>query len=119
MNVARTQTETSIAKLIKTVTCVIILAALCFSLLELSEFYVVAIQKNTGGYPWGLLNDNPWYFQSPLVYSAYNLIIGLLLLSMALSGLWALLKKNRKAAILSICATISIFLISLVSANIQ
>lgn len=51
---------------------------LFWSLLDLSDFYDVVINKHGSNYPFGQLNENPWYYSSESLFWKYNLCIGLL-----------------------------------------
>jgi uncharacterized membrane protein len=58
-----------------------ILIVSLFAYMNIDEFYTVAIIKSTKGYPWGEINENPWYYKSAFVYSSYMLVNALVFLT--------------------------------------
>ena len=119
MDTLRIQTDKSSSKLLWIVPYIIVLVGLFFSFAGLSEFYNVAIHRETGVYPWGHVNEVPWYYQTPAIYSAYNLTSGLLFLSVTVLTFWATVKKSKKLVIAGVSLTILFLLADFVSASIQ
>lgn len=39
-----------------------------------SEWYTVSIRREIENYPWGPVNENPWFYESPYLYSSVMLI---------------------------------------------
>lgn len=106
-------------KLLWTLPYLVVLVGLFFCLIGLSEFYNVAISGETSAYPWGAVNENQWYYQSPTIYSTYNLASGLLFLAATLLTLWATLKQNKKLLVAGVSLTVLFLLADLISANFQ
>ena len=94
-----------------------VLAGLLFTFSGLSEFFEVKIKGNISGYPWGSVNENPWYYQTPLTYSTYNLISGILFLAATVLTFWATIRRNKKALLLGVGSTIFLILLTLFSMN--
>ena len=56
------------------------LSTLFFGILtfmSLNEWWTIHVKQQTGSYPWGRVNDNPWYYDNPEIYSKVMLIEGL------------------------------------------
>lgn len=106
-------------KLIWTIACVIALLGFIFSFLMLSEYYTIAIAKKTEAYPWGAINENPWYYKTSAIYANYSLISGLLFSGASFLLLWGLLRQNKKLGIIGICLILIFILADTISANIQ
>ena len=119
METLKAQADNSNNKLIWALPCIFILVGLFFSFAGLSEFYNVAIKGETGAYPWGPVNEVPWYYHTPATYSTYNLTSGLLFFAATLSTLWATVKKNKKLVVAGVSLTVLFLLTELISANIQ
>ena len=85
----------------------------------LSEFYNVKFAKEESAYPFGPINDNPWYYQNASIYASYNLTTGLLFLAASILTTWATVKKNKRLVVLGICLTILFFLTQLLSSKTQ
>ncbi len=99
--------------------CIIILMTGTFSFIGLSEFYNVAIKGETGGYPWGAVNEVPWYYQTQTIYSIYTFISGLLFLLATILIGWATLKKSKKLMITGVSLAFFLLLADVISANNQ
>lgn len=119
MNTLKAKADNSHNKLLWTLPYFIVLVGLFFSFVGLSEFYNVAIAGQGGAYPWGSVNENQWYYQTPSIYSTYNLTSGLLFLAATVLTFWASLKRNRKLVVIGVGLTVLFLLTDLISANIQ
>jgi len=118
MDILKPQSDNN-NKLLWTLPYFIVLVGLFFSYAGLSEFYNVAIKGETGTYPWGLVNEVPWYYRTPSTYSTYNLISGLLFSAVTILTLWATVKKDRRLVVAGVSLTILFLFADLISANIQ
>ena len=78
----------------------VIILLICFGsihvIIDLTEFYKVGIQKNTTGYPWGLVNENSWYFSSPSTYATFCLVSAILILSAVGFAIYSLVTKKER-----------------------
>ena len=90
---------------------------LLLSLMELSEFYTVGIQKHSGAYPFGNLNENPWYYQSENIYWKYMLISGLASLMASLFTLVSMIRKKWKWSIIGTGIIGLLFVILLINST--
>ena len=98
--------KNSNSKLLWTLPFVIVAVGLLFTFMGLSEFYNVKIAKEESAYPFGAINDTPWYYQNASLYTCYNLTSGLLFLAASILTTWATIKKNKRLVVLGICLTI-------------
>jgi hypothetical protein len=112
-------TNNSNSKLFWTLPYLVIAFGLLFAFMGLSEFYNVKIAGQESAYPFGPINENPWYYQNASVYANYNLTSGLTFLTASLLTAWAAIKKNRIFVILCISLTILFFIAELVSSKVQ
>ena len=76
-------------------TLTIILSGL-FTLMNLSEFYLIGILNKTDGYPFGGEGPTPYYYRTAGLYSTVNLIWGLIFLTTLLLAIWTIIKGQRK-----------------------
>jgi hypothetical protein len=112
-------TNNNNSKFLWTLPYVIAAFGLLFAFMGLSEFYNVKIAKEESAYPFGLINDNPWYYQNASLYASYNLTSGLLFLAASILTTWATIKKNKRLLVLGTCLTIIFFLAQLLSSITQ
>ena len=64
-----------------------------------SEWWNIAISKNSNGYPWGSVNETPWYYKNSETYSTVMLIEAILF-SIALFVLVTQALKHKKTRVL-------------------
>lgn len=112
-------TNNSNSKLLWTLPYVVVAFGLLFSFMGLSEFYNVKIAGQESAYPFGSINENPWYYQNVSVYANYNLISGLMFLTASVLTVWATIKKSKTFVIIGIGLTILFFIAELVSGKVQ
>lgn len=87
--------------------------------LSYSEWWTVKVKKQTEGYPWGPVNENPWYFGNPEIYSTVMLIEGIAF-TVALVILTIQLIKAKKTGVLySLLLCTALFILMLVNGNIN
>lgn len=96
----------------------VIAVSLLFSFLNLSEYYTVGILQEHAAYPFGQVNENPWYYRSPNTYSTYTLITGILYLTGSILLIAGII-KNRKLIIFSVLFLLIIIIFDTISAGIQ
>ncbi len=119
LDTLHTMTNNSNSKLLWTLPYVIVAFGLLFAFMGLSEFYNVKIAKEESAYPFGPINENPWYYQSASTYANYNLTSGLLFLAASILITWATIKKSKGLVVLGICLTMLFFIAELVSSKTQ
>jgi len=112
-------TSKSKSRLIWTLSYIIAAFGLLFAFMGLSEFYNIKIAGEESAYPFGPINDNPWYYQNASVYANYNLISGLIFLTASLFIVWATIKKSKPLVIWGIGLTILFILVELVNSKAQ
>ena len=106
-------------KLLWTLPYIFVAVGLLFAFIGLSEFYNIKIAGKETSYPFGHINDNPWYYQSAATYATYNLTSGTLFLIASTVTIWATIKKSRMPLILGITMTIIFFTVELISGKVQ
>lgn len=97
----------------------VITTGLFLFLLSISEFYNVAIDGSGSQYPWGAINENPWYYRTPALYAAYQFICSLVFLTASIVTLLGTIRKSQPVAIKGMLTIGLFFLANLVSAHIQ
>lgn len=90
-----------------------------FSYFNISEWYNIEILEKTGGYPWGKVNDNPWYYKNPMTYAYVNLLFGILYFLTALLIAYFSYKKHKRGLIYTLIGFITIFLFMVINASIK
>lgn len=90
---------------------------LFFAFIGLFESYNVGIAGETS-YPFAAVNENPWYYQTPAIYTWYNLITGLLSLASVLLTVWAIIKKDKQWMITGIILICLFCIAQLISSKI-
>ncbi|MGB4774973.1 MAG: hypothetical protein WBP45_07375 [Daejeonella sp.] len=98
------------------------LATLFFALINfmsLSEWWKVGIRKDISAYPWGHIADNPWYYDNPSLYSTVMLSEGLLMLVFLALAVWFIVQKQKTRIAYSLLACTGVFVLMLISAEIQ
>jgi hypothetical protein len=76
------------------------------SALMLTEWVTVKLFGNAAGYPFGGEGPTPYYYQTADLYAAAALIWGLLLLTTFAFGILAVVKRNRRIALITTGFTI-------------
>jgi hypothetical protein len=95
--------------------CIIAIIALFLSYIDLVEFYSVGVIGHIAGYPWGNVNDAPWYYQTPQIYSQYNLGSGLCFLTTGLLTTVAIIKRYKVLVLVGICLIVLLLIVDMVS----
>jgi hypothetical protein len=101
---------------------VTILATLFFGLLtfmSLSEWWSIKVKKQTGDYPWRPVNENPWYYDNPDIYSTVMLTEGIVF-TVALTILATQIIKAKKTGVLyALMVCFGLFILMLVNGAIK
>ena len=113
------QTANSKSKFLLIISYLVAIIGFLFSFIGLFEFYQIKASVNYSTYPFGLINDNPWYYQSASIYATYNLISGILFLIVSFIIVFATFLKNKKLLIGCICVMIVLFIALLISGKTQ
>ena len=92
------------------------LLSLFMAFVEFSEVYRVTATDVK--YPWGPVNNNPWYYANERVYLIYALVSGLIFLLTGLFTLRSTLKRNLKGTLIGFVITVLTFSLVLISATI-
>ncbi len=99
-------------------TIIIVLFFVMIAFMGLSEWWNVQIEHDINSYAWGETNENPWYYHSPVFYSTYMLIEGLLMSLFVILGTKEIFKnKTRFSYWFLLCFVL--FGIMIISSNIS
>ena len=72
------------------------IAILIVALAFFHEFYLVAIANDLDGYPWGEINENPFWYASPLSYWITALIFGSVFAILSVFHIYFSYKQREK-----------------------
>ena len=89
------------------------------SFLSINEWWNVEVKNNIDGYPWGLINDNPWYYENSKLYSTVMLIEGITIFVILLILLFQIFKRSKKGIIYSIISGFIVLIVMIISGNIN
>ena len=95
-----------------------ILLAGLMTAINLTEWYKVGLLKSIDGYPFGGEGPTPYFYQTAELYSAVNLVWGLLFLATLTFGIWTIIRGHRKRTLLTFRLTLLLWITMLVHANI-
>jgi hypothetical protein len=98
-------------KIIYIISGFLIVFGFLFSINLLREFYTVIIRNEIKDYPWGFINENPWYYENPKKYGIFCFVFGLLYLLSSVITFWSI-RKNKVSA--TVIGSISIFIVHLI-----
>src|SRR5258706_761581 len=89
-----------------------------FSFLTLSEFYSIKILKEAREYPFGGEGPTPYYYKSADLYATVNLIWGLVFLLTLIFITRAILKGDKRKAVLTFGLTLFLLLVFFIHGQI-
>jgi hypothetical protein len=113
------QTQNKKRKIYWILTSLVILGGLLFALMNLSEYYNSKFEHQKSAYPFGNINESPWYYQSASVYEIYSLTLGLLFIATSIITSFGVAKRNNRILTIGILSIILLLLGQLLSARIQ
>ena len=96
-----------------------LLIGLVFTVIGFSEYYKVVIKKRISAYPFGYVNENPWYYINPSVYGIYNLVTAILFLLASVFVIVAIFYNRKRLSLLSIMIIFLFFIADRISAGIS
>ena len=83
------------------------------------EWWTIKINKQTGGYPWGQVSENPWFYDNPNLY-ANVILTETLLLSLPIGlTVYFMLRRNKLGTGYALLCCLIAFLLTFVNGNIQ
>lgn len=97
---------------------VIILFFTLIGLLCLSEWWNIKILNEADKYPWGPINENPWFYETPNLYANVQLIEGFLMLFLVTMTVSKIIQKNPKFKYW-LLSCFGFFIILIISSNIR
>ena len=86
---------------------------------ELKEWYKVGLLNEIGGYPWGEINDNPWFYKEPKYYSIVSLTTGISFLIANSFSIIGLLKNQYKYTLYSLILFLSVIILTIINGTIK
>ena len=99
-----------------------ILATLFFGLIgfmSFDEWRIVKLKKDIGDYPWGPVNDNPWYYANPDLYSIVMLTEFIVVTTLIGFVIRYMIKKDKAKILYSLLACLIFFVVMIVNGKIQ
>ena len=90
-----------------------------FAFVSFSEWFTVGYKGNSGGYPWGPVNDNPWYYASPLTYSKVMLIESIILALGLCFTFYLIVKRNKEKILYGLLGLWTIVIALIVNGQIK
>lgn len=99
-----------------------IITTIFFSLLTLmsyGEWWKIKIKKQISSYPWGQVNENPWYYDNPNLYSIVMLTEGILCTIALAFLLRQLLRMDKTKILYSLMFCFGIFVLILINGAIK
>lgn len=90
----------------------ILLSGLMTSM-NLHEFIIVGLLKQTSSYSFGIEGDTPWYYKTAELYALINFIFGILFLIFFSICIWAIFKKNENLLFIAYFSTLILFFVML------
>lgn len=99
-------------------TLIIIIFFTLISLISISEWWNIKINKEVDKYSWGPINENSWFYETPNLYAIVQLIEGTIMIVLLIMSIKEIIKtKNKFNYWISLCF---IFLIIMfISSNIK
>ncbi|MBP6215281.1 MAG: hypothetical protein KA399_03690 [Chitinophagaceae bacterium] len=102
-------------KLVWLLFLVTVLLSGLFAFINLSEFLIVGVIKQTSGYPFGGEGPTPWYYKTPQLYATVNLVFGLLFFSTLAFGCWTFIKVKKTSLFITLIVTLVLIFIQIIN----
>ena len=83
------------------------------------EWITVGVLGHMSDYPWGCVNETPWYYETPKTYSLTAFIEGLVFLTNFILVTIQIIKKNKKKIVYALLLFIGLFIAMMINATIQ
>ncbi|HPS83918.1 MAG TPA: hypothetical protein PLA88_06355 [Bacteroidales bacterium] len=97
-------------------------ASMFFALIDfisMREWVIVGINNDTEGYPWGPVNENPWYYATPELYSSVMLTYFILMTVLLSFIIWFMARREKKKTIYVLLACSLLFVAMCINGSIQ
>jgi len=97
-------------------------ASMFFALIDfisMREWVIVGINNDTEGYPWGPVNENPWYYATPELYSSVMLTYFILMTVLLSFIIWFMARREKKKTIYVLLACSLLFVAMGINGTIQ
>ena len=83
------------------------------------EWWTIAIAGNTGSYPWGRVNNNPWFYASPDLYAAVQLASAVVLAVPVGRSIWCMYRKDKPGTMMGLLGCLVVVVLIIVSGSIH
>jgi hypothetical protein len=83
------------------------------------EWWTVGANKKIDSYPWGQVNENPWFYDNPNLYSNMVLTEAILLAITVSLTLWFMFKRNKAKVLYALLGSLSVFILIILNGSIQ
>ena len=93
-----------------------VLLSAIFSFLNLYEFVVVGILKQTEAYPFGGEGPTPWYYESAALYATVTCVLGIAFLLLLVTGLVVFIKRKYYAQVITLTTAIALAVLQIFTA---
>jgi hypothetical protein len=112
-----TEQRNKMAKIIYIISGLLVVFGFLNSIIFLREFYIVIIKNQIKDYPWGLINENPWYYENPNKYGIFCFVFGLLYLLSSVMTSWSIRKNKIRATVIGSISIVIVYLLEIINAN--
>lgn len=106
-------------QIIKILSLIGSIIALFFIWMSFNEYWKVSVNGYTGGYPFGSVNETPWYYKNSSLYSYYNLFCGFLFLIGLVFTTLGFMKRKIIFSVAGTTIIILLIIINQISAGFQ
>jgi len=83
------------------------------------EWWTVGVKKEISSYPWGQVNENPWFYDNPNLYANVILIETLLLAIPVGLTLWFMFKRNKVKTLYCLLGSLVALILIIVNGSVQ
>ena len=80
------------------------------------EWLTVGFHRKTAGYPWGPVNQNPWYYKNPSVFSRVMLIEFLLLAAGLGFAIYRIIQRKKQSILYCMLSLWFLMMLMLINA---
>lgn len=99
-----------------------IIATIFFVIIDLltfNEWRIVNLTFDVNNYPWGPVNDNPWYYANPGLYSTVMLIEGIIMAVLLGLVVRFIKKRNKSKIVFTLLACLGFFILMIINGKIE
>lgn len=97
----------------------LILVGSFLCIVAFNECITVGLKHEIENYPWGMVNENPWYYETPEIYAKVMFVEGVVLLVSLLNFTYQKIKGTEARYKFSKYIVLSLIVLSFISSHIQ